>query len=134
MPANWPAVVLVSCCFGLLALQGARADEVRRTAFPATLIGTWGESADLCAAKDKSNVVIEDSRYGDGAGICTVRWIIETPGQRGTNYAVHALCTSAKDSSKTELVNIVVRPTGPDQAIMGRSFDDLHTFQRCPAN
>jgi hypothetical protein len=83
--------------------------------------------------KDKSNVSIESNKYGDGRGSCAVLWVVETPGARGTNYAVHSLCTSAKDQSKTQTVNIVIRPQGSDQASMGRSFEDLKTYRRCPA-
>jgi hypothetical protein len=45
---------------------------------------------------------------------------------------VHALCTSASLPEKTQTVNIIVRPLGDDRASMGRSFEDLKTYQRCP--
>jgi hypothetical protein len=117
---------------GLLFVQAVHADEIRRTAFPALMLGTWAETAEQCAAKDKSNVVIEPAKYGDGAGSCAVRWIVQTSGSRGVNYAVHALCTSASLPEKTQIVNIIVRPQGEGQAVMGRSFDDLKNYQRCP--
>jgi hypothetical protein len=96
------------------------------------MLGTWAETAEQCAAKDKSNVVIEPAKYGDGAGSCAVRWIVQTSGSRGVNYAVHALCTSASLPEKTQIVDIVVRPLGEDRAVMGRSFEDLKKYQRCP--
>ena len=52
---------------------------------------------------------------------------------RGTNYAVHALCTSASDQTKTQMVNIIIRPQGNDSASMGRSFRDLKIYHRCAA-
>jgi len=110
----------------------ARADIVRHTAFPAALLGTWAEDAQQCATKDKSNVLIESANYGDGSGNCVVRWIVETAGSRGTNYAVHALCTSASQPDKTQTVNIVIRPQSDGRAVMGRSFDNLKTYTRCP--
>jgi hypothetical protein len=115
-----------------LFVQAAQADEIRHLAFPSVMLGTWAETLEQCAAKDKSNVVIQSAKYGDGAGSCTVRWIVQTSGSRGINYAVHALCTSASLPEKTQTVNIIVRPLGDDRASMGRSFEDLKTYQRCP--
>jgi hypothetical protein len=97
------------------------------------MMGTWAQTAEQCTAKDKSNIVIETAKYDDASGSCDVRWIVETAGSQGPNYAGHALCTSALDSAKTEVVNIIIRPQGNDRASMGRSFEDLKTYQRCPA-
>lgn len=116
-----------------LTLSPAAADEVRRAAIPSVMLGTWAETPEQCATKDKSNVSIESAKYGDGSGTCAVRWVITTPSPTGTNYAVHALCTSAKDQSKTQIVNIIIRPVGDDQASMGRSFNQLKIYRRCPA-
>jgi hypothetical protein len=116
----------------LAASQTSIADEIRRVKFPSALLGTWGETAEKCAAKDKSNILIETAKYSDGSGSCVVRWAVTTPGSRGSNYAVHALCTSAADSRKTQMVNIIIRPQDNDHAVMGRSFHDLKTYQRCP--
>jgi len=33
---------------------------------------------------------------------------------------------------KTQTKDIIVRPLGPDRAAMGRSFEDLKNYQRCP--
>ncbi len=123
--------VLTLAAAALLPL-GATADEVRQVVFPAALLGTWAESPDQCGTKNKNNVVIENAKYGDGTGTCTVRWIVQTPGSLGVNYAVHALCTSAEDSSKSETVNIIIRPAANGRATMGRSFNALKTYQRCP--
>jgi hypothetical protein len=57
------------------------------------------------------------------------RWAERT----GTNFAVHALCTSAADQSKIQIVDIIIRPQGSDRAVMGRSFKDLKNYQRYPA-
>jgi hypothetical protein len=110
----------------------AHADIVRRNTFPIVLLGTWAEKAEQCATKDKSNVLIDPANYGDGSGSCAVRWIAETAGARGTNYAVHALCTSASQPNKTQTVNIIIQPQSDGRAVMGRSFDNLKTYVRCP--
>jgi hypothetical protein len=113
--------------------QSAVGDEIRHTVFPSDLIGTWAQTAEECAAKDKSNIHIDGAQYGDGAGSCDVGWIVETASPKGPNYAVHAKCTSASLPPKTQIVNILIRPQDKDHALMGRSFEDLKTYQRCPA-
>ena len=97
------------------------------------MIGTWAQTAEQCAAKDKSNILIEASKYGDASGSCDVRWIVETAGSLGVNYAVHALCTSASNSDKTQVVNIIIRPQNDGRMSMGRSFEDLKAYQHCPS-
>jgi hypothetical protein len=116
------------------------ADEIRLSTFPNVMLGTWAETAQQCAAKDKSNVVIEPTKYGDGDGSCEVHWINQSEGSRGINYAVRAVCASASLPKKTQTVNIIVRTLGPDRAAMGRIylrsagsvFENLKNYQRCP--
>ena len=113
--------------------QAAASDEIRHTTFPSAMIGTWAQAAEQCTTRDKSNVQIKPAEYGDASGSCAVRWIVETAGSHGPNYAVHALCTDAADRIKTQVVNIIIRPLGNNRASMGRSFEDLKIYQRCPA-
>ena len=115
-----------------LFVQIAHADEIRHATFPNVMLGTWAETAEQCAAKDKTNIVIEPAKYRDGGGSCEVSWIVETAESDGIKYAVHSLCTSASLPEKTQIVNITVRPLGPGRAAMGRSFEDLKNYQRCP--
>jgi hypothetical protein len=61
-----------------LFVQAAHADVVRIPTFPNVMLGTWAETAEQCTAKDKSNVVIAPAKYGDGAGSCAVRFIVQT--------------------------------------------------------
>jgi hypothetical protein len=51
-----------------LFVQVAHADEIRHTTFPNAMLGTWAETAEQCAAKDKTNIVIEPAKYRDGGG------------------------------------------------------------------
>jgi hypothetical protein len=111
---------------GLFVQVAHAADEIRLSAFPNVILGTWAETARQCAA--------------DGNGSCAVSSIVQSEGSRGTNYAVRALCTSASLPAKTQTVNIIVRTLGPDRAAMGRIylhsagsvFDNLKTYLRCP--
>ena len=115
-----------------LFVQVAHADEIRHATFPKAMLGTWAETAEQCAAKDKNNIVIEPAKYRDGGGDCAVRWIVETAGSDGINYAVHSVCTSASLPEKTQTKDIIVRPLGAGRAVMGRSSEDLKNYQRCP--
>jgi hypothetical protein len=126
------AIVMAVVLISVALMAAAHADIVRHITLPAALLGTWAENAEQCATKDQSNVVIESANYGDGSGSCAVRWIVETAGSRGTNYAVHALCTSASQPDKTQTVNIIIRPQSDGRAVMGRSFEQLKTYMRCP--
>ena len=60
---------------GLFVQVAHAADDIRLSTFPNGILGTWAETAQQCAAKDKSNVVIEPAKYGDGDGSCAVSWI-----------------------------------------------------------
>jgi hypothetical protein len=125
------AIVILSV--SALPIQAAIGDEIRHTAFPAAFLGSWAETPDKCTTRDESNIVIEPGQYGDAQGSCAVRWIVETPGSHGPNYAVHAYCTSAAQPAKTQTVNIIIRPQDDGRAKMGRSFGNLKEYQRCPA-
>jgi hypothetical protein len=77
------AFIALVAAFALLA-QPAAGDIIRHATIPSVLLGTWAEATEQCATKDKSNVLIESTRYGDGSGSCVVRWVVETAGSRGS--------------------------------------------------
>ncbi len=128
IPAILPAILAVS----VLPSQRAGADEVRHTTFPSVLVGRWAPSAELCTAKDKSNVTIAADGYSTADGKCSVRWIVETPGSRGPNYAIHAQCESDGQPAKADVINMILRPEGGDKISIGTSFTDLKPYLRCP--
>ena len=66
-------VVILAVAALILILSPAVADEVRRAAIPSVMLGTWAETPEQCATKDKSNVSIESVKSGDGSGTCAVR-------------------------------------------------------------
>ena len=123
-----PAIMAVSA----LLAQRAGADEVRHTTFPTVLIGTWAPSAELCAAKDKSSITVAADGYNTADGKCSVRWIVETPGSRGPNYAVHAQCEADGQAARADVVNLILRPEDGGKISIGKSFTDLKPYLRCP--
>jgi hypothetical protein len=126
------AIFLAILAVSALPPQRAGADEVRHTTFPNVLVGRWAPSAALCAAKDKSNVTIAADGYSTADGKCGVRWIVETPGSLGPNYAVHAQCEADGQPARADVVNMILRPEGGDKVSIGTSFTDLKPYLRCP--
>ena len=126
------AICLAIMALSALPPQHAGADEVRHTTFPSVLVGTWAPNAELCAAKDKSNITIAADGYSTAAGKCSVRWIVETAGSRGPNYAVHAQCEGDGPAAKADVVNMILRPEAGDRLSVGTSFTDLKPYLRCP--
>jgi hypothetical protein len=125
------AIFLAILAISALPSQRAGADEVRHTAFPSVLVGRWAPSAELCAAKDKSNITIAADGYSTADGKCSVRWIVETPGSLGPNYAVHAQCDADGRPAKADVVNMILRPEAGDKVSIGTSFTDLKPYLRC---
>lgn len=114
-----------------VALQAAIADEVHRSTFAGTLIGTWAQNADLCAKDDKSNFSIAASSYTGPDGSCAVETIVEMATPKGTNYSVRGRC-AATPQDQPRLVSTLMRPDGADAMSIGSSFEDLKPYQRCP--
>jgi hypothetical protein len=80
-----------------LFVQVAHADEIRHATFPNVMLGTWAETAEQCAAKDKTNIVIEPAKYRDGGGDCAVQWIVEiTEGSGCVNDACIAFAPAPR--------------------------------------
>jgi hypothetical protein len=127
------AILLAILAIAALPPQRAGADEIRHLTFPSVLLGRWAPSAELCAAKDKSNIAITADGYSTADGKCSVRWIVETAGSRGPNYAVHAQCEADGQAARADVVNLILRPEGADQVVIGKSFTDLKPYLRCPA-
>jgi hypothetical protein len=125
------AIFLAIMAISALPSQHAGADEIRHTTFPSVLVGRWAPSAELCAAKDKSNITVAADGYSTADGKCSVRWIVETAGSLGPNYAVHAQCEGDTQPAKPDVVNRILRPEGGDKVSIGTSFTDLKPYLRC---
>jgi hypothetical protein len=126
------AIFLAILAISALPPQPAGADEVRHLTFPSVLVGRWAPSAELCAAKDKSNISIAADGYSTADDKCSVRWIVETAGSLGPNYAVHAQCEGDGQAARADVVNMILRPEGSDKVSIGTSFTDLKPYLRCP--
>jgi hypothetical protein len=118
----------------VLAAGSAAADEIRHPTFPGVLVGSWAQGADNCAKGDKSNFTIAAFGYGGPDGNCAVVTVVETPGSKGPNYSVRALCAAGdRVQPAGHVVNLIMRPDGADHLSIGTSFENLKPYQRCPA-
>ena len=125
--------LLVLAATALLSvISAAPADEVHRSAFAATVVGTWALKAENCASADKSNVTIASDKFIDADGTCTVDTVVERAGQSGPYYAARGRCADAVQPGKFHATNLIVRSLGGDKASIGTTFDDEKTYQRCP--
>jgi hypothetical protein len=114
-------------------MPAAHADEVRHLTFAASLVGTWGLSGELCAAKDKSNIQISDKRYVDADVDCAVDWIVETAGRPGPNYGVHAMCANPATPDQRRVANLLIRPQADGRIVVDKVTGAPQTYQRCPS-
>ena len=125
-------IACVILAISALTSQAAFSDEIRRTAFASTLLGTWARTIELCDMKDESNIVISEKRYIGSDKNCSVQVIVETAGALGPNYSVRALCADQSDPSKTNIANLIIRPQNSDRISVGKAFDELKSYHRCP--
>jgi hypothetical protein len=132
MEAKMMRIAALIPLISAVVLQTAMADEVHRNMFMGTLIGTWAQSADLCAKDDKSNFSIAASTYSGPDGSCAVETIVETATPKGTNFSVRGRC-AATPQDEPRFVSTLMRSEGADAMSIGTSFEDLKPYQRCPA-
>jgi hypothetical protein len=95
--------------------------------------GTWAPSAELCRDK-KSIIAVSPQGYETSQESCAIQWVTETAGRSGPIYSAHMRCTmTATPDQKTELNRLII-PQEDGQVSAGPDFNDLKSYQRCPAN
>jgi hypothetical protein len=106
---------------------------VRHLSVPERFWGTWAPSAELCRDK-KSIIAVSSQGYETSQESCAVQWVTETAGRSGPIYSAHMRCTmAAAPDQKTELNRLII-PQEDGQVSAGPDFNDLKSYQRCPAN
>ena len=119
--------------FALLIGQTATADVVRRAIIPASLWGTWALNLDDCNNAD--NVIVLSAKGRDSSEVkCTVDWVSETPGARGSIFSARLRCRRTANGSDNTIANVILVPTDANQVSIGPDFSSLKSYQRCPAN
>jgi hypothetical protein len=130
------AIALLTITATLFGAQAALADVKRREFIPEALRGSWALSADECKATDKSAVVVVSAKtYVTPEGSCSVAWVSETPGGRGSIYAADLNCSKpAGNTQKMQSTNVIFIPRDANRVSIGPGFDELKDYQRCSAN
>ena len=119
--------------FALLIGQTATADVVRHATIPASLWGTWALNLDDCNNAD--NVIVLSAKGRDSSEVkCTVDWVSQTPGARGSIFSAHLHCRRTANGSDKTIANVILMPTDANQISVGPDFSSLKSYQRCPAN
>jgi hypothetical protein len=119
--------------FALLIGQTATADVVRHAAIPASLWGTWALNLDDCNNAD--NVMVLSAKGRDSSEVkCTVDWVSETPGARGSIFSARLHCRRTANGSDNTIANVILVPTDANQVSVGPDFSSLKSYQRCAAN
>jgi hypothetical protein len=120
------AVLIVATAPGLAA-----AHVVRHTAIPQDYQGTWATSAASCGA-EQGAIVLSAKTYVGPSGNCTVVYVDETAGTKGSIYSARLACSSAAAGAK-KFANLIIRPD-KDGISVGPTFATLVSYQRCLAN
>jgi hypothetical protein len=117
-----------------LMSQTARADVVRHSLIPKDLRGQWlAAEAQPRAARFVIN--LSAATYQGPRARCTVDWVSQTAGRRGSIYAAHIQCLDplARGNVKT-IANLIIWPVDDDQIKVGPDFENLQIFRRCSAS
>src|SRR6516165_9992654 len=118
--------------FALLIGQTATADVVRHATIPGSLWETWALNLDDCNNAD--NVIVLSAKGRDSSEVkCTVDWVSETPGARGSIFSARLHCRRTANNSDNTIANVILVPTDANQVSIGPDFNSLKSYQRCHA-
>jgi hypothetical protein len=123
---------LVASIIVALAPQLAAADIVRHRNIPKAYQGTWATGAESCAP-EKGAIVLSERTYTSPSADCTVVYVDETAGPRGSTFSARLSCSDAAGGGTKSAANLIIRPDR-DGIMVGPTFDSLVTYQRCRSN
>lgn len=80
----------------------------------------------------RSAINLSATAYQGARANCSVDWVSQTAGRRGSIYAAHMQCRDphARANVKT-LTNLIVWPVDGDHIKVGPDFENLQIFRRC---
>ena len=100
----------------------ATADVVRHGSIPERYRGTW-------VGAEESVIVLSANSYVSREANCSVKWVSQTAGARGSIYSAHLHCFSpAARAGVTS--DLIIRPENIDQIAVGPNFKNLRVFRR----
>jgi hypothetical protein len=112
--------------------QVAVADVVRQGSIPEAYRGRWVAGAET--ESQKSVIVLSAKSYVGPETNCSVDWVSQTAGGRGSIYAAHLQCFHpAEGAGSKAMANLIIWPTDVDHIAVGPEFTNLTVFRRCSA-
>jgi hypothetical protein len=117
-----------------LMLQTARADIVRHSFVPENLRGQWMVAEPRPQAA-RSVINLSATAYRSPRAKCSVDWVSQTAGRRGSIYAAHIQCLDpfVRANVKTP-ANLIIWPVDDNRIKVGPDFESLEVFRRCSAS
>jgi hypothetical protein len=116
----------------MLMSQVAAADVVRQSSLPEAYRGRWVAGAGTAA--HESVIVLAAKTYVSPEANCSVDWVSQTAGRRGSIYAAHLQCFHpAGGAGSKAIANLIIWPENVDQIAVGPEFTNLRIFHRCSA-
>jgi hypothetical protein len=115
-------------------LQTARADIVRHSFVPENLRGPW-MAAEPRPQAARSVINLSATAYRSPRATCSVDWVSQTAGRRGSIYAAHIQCLDPfmRANVKTP-ANLIIWPVDDNRIKVGPDFESLEVFRRCSAS
>ena len=123
-----PIVAVVAVALSTIA----NASDVRRSALPEGLQGTWAPTAEACGGSDESKIVISTKTYARANAACEIFWVTVTAAPKGPNYAARSRCIDQPTGKAYPPSNLMFRPTDNDHILVGSTVGNLAPYQRCP--
>jgi len=100
------------------------ADVVRHSSIPERYWGTW-------VGAEESVVVLSANSYVSHEANCSVKWVSQTAGARGSIYSAHLHCFSPAGRAETRVTSdLIIVPENIDQIAVGPDFKNLRLFHR----
>jgi hypothetical protein len=119
----------------VLAPNVAKSDVVRHSSIPQAYWGRWAVTPETCGDADKPAIVLSGKTYVSPTANCTVDYVSETAGPKGSFYSARLSCSDgAGGAPKKSGLNVIIRPGDGDSISVGPGFDSLVAYRRCPAN
>jgi hypothetical protein len=118
--------------FATLLSRAATADVVRHGTIPEAYTGTWIAGTE--AEPNKSVIVLSAKMYVSPEATCSVDWVSQTAGARGSIYSAHLQCFSRAETVGAKTVaNVIIWPENINRIAVGPEFTHLKNFHRCSA-
>lgn len=110
----------------------ANASDVRRSALPESLQGTWAPITQACGGSDEAKIVISTRTYSRANAACEIFWVTVTAAPKGASYAARSRCIDQPTGKAFPPSNLIFRPRDNDHISVGSTIGNLTPYRRCP--